>query len=341
MKKNNFYKKMGNIIAFVLGTSIVSFAQTDTTIYKIDHVHNGDGGLGSISVLNLIVQKGNYFSLNKNYKQDSIIWMYYDVVTQVEKHSSDTVIYLTSNSVIRAYALNGTQWYTQKGVYSVVPKENPKDTVVTGGKGGTKDTLVTSNPKDTVITGGNNGGHQDTLVTENPKDTIIKSGNNGIKYDSTRSGNLIAPIIKDANYTWYFKDTLLSNTNNTLYPEKIGTYKVVIEWTTSANLRTEESTTNSVTFVFEVKSLPILTSIENISSEATINAVYPNPASDVAYINAKGSFEYSIETANTELVTSGAGNDLVQLDLRGMNAGIYFVRIKTNEKQSVKRLVVR
>jgi hypothetical protein len=167
------------------------------------------------------------------------------------------------------------------------------------------------------------------------KDTV-----NCIKHDIKGTGNLIAPLKTNGVYTWYFKDTLISsNTSHTLYPKEKGKYKVVINWEEPANLRLEEAKT--VTYEFEVTVLPLTLGVENSFSESANNSIYPNPASDMAYININGAFEYSIESANNELISTGTGNNLVHLDIQGLNTGVYFVRIKTNEKQSVKRLIVR
>ena len=278
MKKNNFYKKAGLILAVVTGTWIQASAQKDT-------LASGE---------------------NNVWPKDTLI-----------SYPKDTIV------------TGGKNYF-------------PKDTlVISENNGVTKDTLITY-PKDTAVTGGNNDLPTDTLVTDgnngNPTDTIISKG---IRYDLVGSGNLIAPIIKYGNYAWYYKDTLISDsTNHTFRPKKKGKYKVVVTWdNATANMRTAEI--SSVTYEFEVTQLPVPLGFENSNILNEINSVYPNPASEVAFINAKGTFEYSIETANTELISSGTGNELVRLDLRGMNAGIYFVRIKSNEKQTVRRLVVR
>ena len=288
MKRINFYKKLGMSFAIAIGTNFAATAQNASTFYKIDNVHNGDGGMGSISVLNLIVQKGSKLSLNLMQKPDSVFWMHYELANpQTQYNSNDTIIVLKRSEVARVYVSFNKQWYTQKDIYYVI------------------------------------------------EDTV-----NCIKHDLKGTGNLVAPIKTNGHYTWYFKDTLIANNNtHTLYPKEKGKYKVEIKWEESANLRVEEIKT--VTYEFEVTQLPVPLGFEKSNIVNEINSVYPNPASEVAFINAKGTFEFSIETANTELISSGSGNDLVQLDLRGMNAGIYFIRIKSNEKQSVRRLVVR
>jgi len=166
----------------------------------------------------------------------------------------------------------------------------------------------------------------------------------GLVYDSMESGTLSAPDIVNATYTWYYNDKILPDVTTSSYiPKDTGTYKVVVEWTTSsANKRTEaDVNTNSATFTFKVTTLPIVTGLSNIPNIGNGILVYPNPANQFAQLNASGSFEYKMEDLNGTQVISGIGYNTTELDLGNVKAGVYLVYVKTNGAQSVKRLIVR
>lgn len=348
MKKNNFYKKAGFILAMVAGTCGQVLAQTDRT-FKNDQT--------------LIIRTGDILSYSNTINADSIAWHW----SSGQKSTSSSVVITNQNPVLYVYKKD-TIFYAQfyggpllthgDGSFAYPFKQDTSLIEVNVleisiDQNYWKSRLIQNPIWGVKYDNGDSATFTGTSVTMTKNASVTLYGTvdglwykqnvyfSGIFQDPT-SGSLNAPIVENATYTWYRNGYLFNDIKTaTFTPTELGTYKVVMTWISSTNLRTEESTTNTATFVFEVKSLPILTNVENASLENTINAIYPNPASDVAYINAKGTFEYSIETANAELVSSGTGNDQVRLDLQAMNAGVYFIRIKTNEKQSVNRLVVR
>ena len=68
--------------------------------------------------------------------------------------------------------------------------------------------------------------------------------------------------------------------------------------------------------------------------------VYPNPADGLFNLNVPARAQVEIFSANGQVVRQmevGAGQTSLQLN----NAGIYFIRVRANGKQAVKRLVVR
>lgn len=69
-------------------------------------------------------------------------------------------------------------------------------------------------------------------------------------------------------------------------------------------------------------------------------SVYPNPADGLFNLNVPARAQVEIFSANGQVVRQmevGAGQTSLQLN----NAGIYFIRVRANGKQAVKRLVVR
>ncbi|MCB0497097.1 MAG: lamin tail domain-containing protein [Cyclobacteriaceae bacterium] len=73
-------------------------------------------------------------------------------------------------------------------------------------------------------------------------------------------------------------------------------------------------------------------------------AVYPNPASNVLYVEIPGSFgkaEASLLSLNGEFIKINVLNDSKQVDLTGLRSGIYMLRITNNEAVVYQRISVK
>lgn len=94
---------------------------------------------------------------------------------------------------------------------------------------------------------------------------------------------------------------------------------------------------------FNVKFIPTKPGRPNVANENRELAgvsVYPNPAQGLFNLNVPARAQVEIFSANGQVVRQmevGAGQTSLQLN----NAGIYFIRVRANGKQAVKRLVVR
>lgn len=80
--------------------------------------------------------------------------------------------------------------------------------------------------------------------------------------------------------------------------------------------------------------------VANENRELAGVSVYPNPADGLFNLNVPARAQVEIFSANGQVVRQmevGAGQTSLQLN----NAGIYFIRVRANGKQAVKRLVVR
>lgn len=78
----------------------------------------------------------------------------------------------------------------------------------------------------------------------------------------------------------------------------------------------------------------------NESRELAGVSVYPNPADGLFNLNVPARAQVEIFSANGQVVRQmevGAGQTSLQLN----NAGIYFIRVRANGKEAVKRLVIR
>ena len=74
-------------------------------------------------------------------------------------------------------------------------------------------------------------------------------------------------------------------------------------------------------------------------------SIYPNPANDRLYIEAEAEIEeavvYDIYGKAQNLRTSESHNLRISVDLSNLNAGIYFIKINTNEGNIVKQFIKR
>lgn len=100
--------------------------------------------------------------------------------------------------------------------------------------------------------------------------------------------------------------------------------------------------TNNETLNFSVRFIPTNGGhgTANENRELAGVSVYPNPAQGLFNLNVPARAQVEIFSANGQVVRQmevGAGQTSLQLN----NAGIYFIRVRANGKQAVKRLVVR
>ncbi|MDE5575011.1 MAG: T9SS type A sorting domain-containing protein [Bacteroidales bacterium] len=102
-------------------------------------------------------------------------------------------------------------------------------------------------------------------------------------------------------------------------------------------------TASKDTMIFSVRYIPTKPGRPNVANEnreLVGVSVYPNPADGLFNLNVPARAQVEIFSANGQVVRQmevGAGQTSLQLN----NAGIYFIRVRANGKQAVKRLVVR
>ncbi len=162
---------------------------------------------------------------------------------------------------------------------------------------------------------------------------------NGVTQD-TVSGELQAPLIPNAHYLWYYNEQVLAVSTPYYTPTHIGTYKVVITWESSGSIQRLDGE-NRAEFVYEVTSLPMTTGLFPTSESATGFGLYPNPANgQITIVSGKGAFEYHIENLASEEVAQGQGTDGASISIDHLIGGVYFVRIKTADKEVARKLIV-
>jgi len=107
-------------------------------------------------------------------------------------------------------------------------------------------------------------------------------------------------------------------------------------WYTSANLSFE--------FVSST-----LSGVKEVSNNASQTVVYPNPANGSAYVKVSLSKNENVEISVMNLVgqvvkstfaNGNVGENNIQVDLSGLNTGVYMVTVKAGNNSSTKKIVV-
>ena len=138
---------------------------------------------------------------------------------------------------------------------------------------------------------------------------------NPVGYNVYLDGKLAAEKISSLEYS--------SELKNNKYAEVVAVYE------------------NDMTSVGLVKEIVAGDKVEDIT-ENNIN-IYPNPANDILYIEAESEINdvviYTITGVIVGQQTTDNRQQSLSIDLSGLNAGIYFVKINTNQGEIVKRFI--
>jgi choice-of-anchor B domain-containing protein len=135
-------------------------------------------------------------------------------------------------------------------------------------------------------------------------------------------------------YQWFMNGNLIVDaTESTYAPSSSGEYYCVI---------TNDVGCESVSNFIQV----LIEGVENISG-LTSFSMFPNPVSDLLIIelNSTESLSFELQIIDTHgKILKSKGVDIldfeqVTFDLRELPSGVYFVRLKTNEKQMIQRIV--
>jgi len=110
----------------------------------------------------------------------------------------------------------------------------------------------------------------------------------------------------------------------------LGTHTITYEYTDGSGC------TNSATqdiFVDECLSVGEITQ--------TGLMIYPNPTSNVVYVELNGEFDYTVQDARGRLVAEGNATDKVSIPLQDVETGVYFINVtdKVSETMSTTRVV--
>jgi uncharacterized protein YjdB len=151
----------------------------------------------------------------------------------------------------------------------------------------------------------------------------------------------ISPVYAlNKNVSWSSSNTLAATVNSSGLVTAVATGSATIKATTADGGKTASS----------VITVTINTGIIDLSSGSTFFEIYPNPASDFAFIDYNldkvcearitvYSFNGEIMMAENQILNSGAHRYI--LNINKLNAGTYFVRITSNNFVITKKLIVK
>ena len=138
---------------------------------------------------------------------------------------------------------------------------------------------------------------------------------NPVGYNVYLNGKLAAEKISSLEYS--------TSANNNKYVEVVAVYE------------------NDMTSVGVAKEIVAGDKIEDITENNI--SIYPNPANDRLYIEAEAEIEetvvYDIYGKAQNLRTSEPQNLRISINVSELNAGIYFIKINTNERNIVKQFI--
>jgi len=357
MKKKNLYKKTCLSIAILLGISIPVLSQNLDTEYD-RYLARRD--------TNIKVTDRNPFKVSDTLKADSVVWIFdangKEVIIPGREMTYDNVRDMGKGGDV--YVLRNNIW-TRNSFYPCginSPSCIVNDLLVVNGLTYTVSSKYPDADASWSVAGAwVRNPTISSLVIEsmtvektylvvyarsNGIEYTQKMDVNGIIYDSSTTGSLQCPIVSNATYQWYRNGNLITNAKDAFYkPTETGTYTVIITWTDVnarfANARTEEDVVRTATFTFNVTKIANPTGIEDETSSSNLITLFPNPTTDHFYINTIGDFTYRIENASSNNVLSGNGNNITQINVNGLNTGLYFVYVNSSNKQTIQKLIIK
>jgi hypothetical protein len=350
MKKNNFYKRAGLAFLFAIGFGYQTYAQN---VSSIDD---------AIKDTLIKVTDRNPFKVTNQKSVEKTVWVFMKTSSELDTIIASEAttgkfglgfVHILQNGVWKYNTFYGCGYpkacYTDdllvvNGLtYSVSSKYSDASAtwIVPGAwvRNPTISSLVIESMtvEKTFL---------EVYATSNGMEYTQRMDVNGIIYDSSATGSLQSPIVSNATYQWYRNGNLITNAKGASYtPTETGTYTVIITWTDVnvrfANARTEEDVVRTATFTFNVTKIANPTGIEDETSSSNLISLFPNPTTDHFYINTVGDFTYRIENANSNNVLSGNGNNLTQINVNGLNTGLYFVYVNSSNKQTIQKLIIK
>ncbi|WP_452223141.1 T9SS type A sorting domain-containing protein [Lacinutrix chionoecetis] len=97
-----------------------------------------------------------------------------------------------------------------------------------------------------------------------------------------------------------------------------------------------------ITNTFETEFIEQSLSVEEFNSNDF--AIYPNPASNIVNIKLKtalnGNASVELIDVQGKIVMQNVIDEILQLNVKNLEAGLYFVKLKQNNKQTIKKLII-
>ena len=88
--------------------------------------------------------------------------------------------------------------------------------------------------------------------------------------------------------------------------------------------------------------ITVETGIDAVEENEANFGIYPNPATDKLNIvtNAE-SYEYQLVNSVGQVVMSGSANGNTELNVSGMNSGVYFIKVIANGSANIQKVVIK
>ena len=234
--------------------------------------------------------------------------------------------------VIKDSKSNGICCKYGEGYYQIV---NSKGKVIIDGSGdfGAEASHVIS-----IVEGEedeNEEGNEEDNEEETP--VTVETPTNLSAYPTVSTVSLTWNHAENAeSYNIYRNNTLIENIDRVNYIDEGLEPNTEYCYTVTAVLKDIESGhSNEVC----VKTLPS----EGIEELTSLFKMYPNPVNDKLYIEAEAEIEevviYDVYGRRQKLRISESQNLRNSIDVSGLNSGVYFVKIKTDNIETVKRFV--
>ena len=104
--------------------------------------------------------------------------------------------------------------------------------------------------------------------------------------------------------------------------------------------------TYAVTAVYaDGQAMPVMVSVEigvGVDENAVMFAIYPNPAKDVININTNAvRYDYQLINSLGQVIISGTANGEYQLNISGINKGVYFLKVVADGEARINKLTVQ
>ena len=78
----------------------------------------------------------------------------------------------------------------------------------------------------------------------------------------------------------------------------------------------------------------------SVSEEGFVSHIYPNPTNGHFIVNVIGEFQYQLFNGLGQVILSGVGEGKSQINVQGLNQGVYFLRLSNSSGNKVEKIII-